>query len=256
MQSTEAQGARAKTSTSRTSSTRSKEDQPQHIAITIDGMDCDIIEATQPLTNASTQTWTSTPDTNQESPTASQTVGTKKRRYYAGQITDIRIKPTNPTLNNRKPNGTTCSEELGRQHGPHTNHTIPKDAQISTKIQMGWSLRHRQATPIVCIVSLLLTQDWPVPWGQNTWPRVSTGYIIQRKEQPDQIMKEGDATNFLMNPQSPTTTLPAHQKYGPRRSRILRWVHQNILNRQITPTNLSTTTTNPADQIIGQLADN
>ena len=33
-------------------------------------------------------------------------------------------------------------------------------------------------------------------------------------------------------------------------------VLQNILNRQKTPANLSTITTNPADQTTGQLADN
>ena len=95
MQSTEAQEARAKTSTSRTSSTRSNEDQPQHITITIDGMDCNIVEATQPMDSAPTQTWTSEPNTNQESPIASQTIGAKKRRYYAGHITEIRIFPVN-----------------------------------------------------------------------------------------------------------------------------------------------------------------
>ena len=93
MQSTEAQEARAKTSTSRTSSTRSNEDQPQHITITIDGMDCNITEATQPMVSASTQTWTSEPNTNQESPIVSQTIGAKKRRYYARHITEIRIFP-------------------------------------------------------------------------------------------------------------------------------------------------------------------
>ena len=56
------------------------------------------------------------------------------------------IKPNNPTLSIRKPKGTTCSEELGRQHGLHTSHMTIKDVQTSTKIQKGWSLRHRQAT--------------------------------------------------------------------------------------------------------------
>ena len=93
MQSTEAHGARAKTSTSRTSSTRSKEDRPQHITITIDGMDCNIVEATQPMDSAPTQTWTSEPTTNQEPPIESQTIGAMKRRYYAGHITEIRIFP-------------------------------------------------------------------------------------------------------------------------------------------------------------------
>ena len=93
MQSTETRGARAKTSTSRTSSTRSNEDQPQHITITIDGMDCNIVEATQPVDSAPTQTWTSESNTNQESPIASQTIGAKKRRYYAGHITEVRIFP-------------------------------------------------------------------------------------------------------------------------------------------------------------------
>ena len=157
MQSTEAQEARAKTSTSRTSSTRSKEDRPQHITITIDGMDCNIVEATQPMDSAPTQTWTSEPNTNQKSPIASQTIGAKKRRYYAGHITEIRIFPdhqacpSNPQQSESK--STTYLKRQKRHHGPHNNHMMAKAAQISTKIQKGWSSRHRQATPIARIAA-------------------------------------------------------------------------------------------------------
>ena len=47
------------------------------------------------MDSAPTQTWTSEPNTNQKSPIASQTIGAKKRRYYAGHITEIRIFPDN-----------------------------------------------------------------------------------------------------------------------------------------------------------------
>ena len=75
MQSTEAHGARAKTSTSRTSSTKSARGQIPHIAITISGMDCIFTEETQPLTNVTTQTWTLSPTTKRKKHDPEQPVG-------------------------------------------------------------------------------------------------------------------------------------------------------------------------------------
>ena len=95
MQSTHTQGARAKTSASRTSST-ANEDQPQHVTITIDDMDCNIVEATRQNDSAFTQTRTSNTNTDQGTPMAPQAIGTnphKKRRSYAGHITEVRIFP-------------------------------------------------------------------------------------------------------------------------------------------------------------------
>ena len=56
-------------------------------------MDCEIIEATQPFTNAATQTWTSSPNTHQVSSTASRAVGSKRRKHDPERITKIRIFP-------------------------------------------------------------------------------------------------------------------------------------------------------------------
>ena len=93
MQSTHIQGARAKTSTSRISST-ANEDQPQHVTITIDSTDCTIVRANRQNDSALTQTQTLKTNTNQGTPMASQAIGTnphKKRRSYAGNITEVRI---------------------------------------------------------------------------------------------------------------------------------------------------------------------
>jgi len=89
MQSTEAQGARAKTSTPRTSSTRSTRDQIPHIAITISGMDCTFAKETQPLTNVATQTWTLSPTTHQTSSATHQSAGTKRKRHDPEQPVEI-----------------------------------------------------------------------------------------------------------------------------------------------------------------------
>ena len=79
MQSTKPQGARAKTSTPRTSST-AKEDKPQHTTISIDGMECNSGKANQPQDGAHTQSRTSSPTTNQENPTAPQANGTNPQK--------------------------------------------------------------------------------------------------------------------------------------------------------------------------------
>ena len=95
MQSAHIHGARAKTSTSRISST-ANEDQPQHVTITIDSMDCDIVMANQQTDGALTQNQPSKRSTNQGTPVASQAIGSnqhRKKRSYAGNITEVRIFP-------------------------------------------------------------------------------------------------------------------------------------------------------------------
>ena len=54
-------------------------------------MDCEIIEATQTSTNASTQTWASSPNTHQVPLTAPPAVGAKRRKHDPERITEIRI---------------------------------------------------------------------------------------------------------------------------------------------------------------------
>ena len=220
MQSTEAQGARAKTSTSRMSSTRSTEDQPQHIAITIDGMDCKIIEATQPLTNASTQTWTSALNTHQESSTASQAVGVKRRRHDAGHITEIRIFPDHQ------------AKQSNPQHSEAQRHELLRGTRKATWTphqsydNKGCANFHENSEGVV------LTSPSGHPYcgycrttshPRSTCPMRSKHLAqgINRLHHPQKgIARSNNATNFLMNPQSPFTTLPAHLKYGPNRSTI------------------------------------
>ena len=98
MQSDKPQGARAKTSTPRTSST-TNEVIPQQTTILMDGMDCTTTEDNQPKDDASTQTWTAN-STPGPSPSAPQAIGNnnfKRKRSYAGHITNIRIFPDQQT---------------------------------------------------------------------------------------------------------------------------------------------------------------
>ena len=120
MQSDKPQGARAKTSTPRTSST-TNEVKPQQTTISIDGMDCNIIEANQPKDDASTQTWTSNSTPGLENPTALQATGNnthKRKRSYAGHITNIRIFPDQQT----------------HQHSPQHSEAQRHDLQDGTRM--------------------------------------------------------------------------------------------------------------------------
>ena len=93
MQSTHIHGARAKTSTTRTSST-ANEDQPQHVIITIDNTDCDIVMVNQKDCQTLTQNHPSKRSTDSGAPSASQATGSypqPKKRSYAGIITSVRI---------------------------------------------------------------------------------------------------------------------------------------------------------------------
>ena len=114
MQSTEAQGARAKTTTSRTSSTRSTRDQIPHVAITINGMDCTIIEETQPPTNVATQTWTSSPNTYQTSSATHQSAGAKRKRHDPEQSTEIRNFPDHQAEQSNPPHSEASRHDLQR----------------------------------------------------------------------------------------------------------------------------------------------
>ena len=114
MQSTEAQGARAKTSTSRTSSTRSTMDQTPHVAITIHGMDCTIIEETQPLTNVATQTGKSSPNTHHTSSATHQSARAKRKRHDPGQSTKIRSLPDHQAEQSNPPHSEASRHDLQR----------------------------------------------------------------------------------------------------------------------------------------------
>ena len=156
MQSDKPQGARAKTSTPRTSST-TNEVKPQQTTILMDEMDCNIREDNQPKDDASTQTWTVNSTPGPTSPSAPQAIGNnnfKRKRSYAGHITNIRIFPDQQTHQfspqHSEANGMTCKKRRERWHpGPHNRHTTVRDVQISTKIRKEWSSHHHQATPTV-----------------------------------------------------------------------------------------------------------
>ena len=95
MQSTHIHGARAKTSTTRTSST-ANEDQPQHVIITIDDTDCDIVMVNQQDYDTLSQNHPSKRSANSGAPSATQATSSnpqRKKRSYAGTITNVRISP-------------------------------------------------------------------------------------------------------------------------------------------------------------------
>ena len=130
--------ARLKTSTTRTSST-ANEDQPQHVIITIDSTECNIIMVNRHNDDTPIQIQPSTRRTNPAPPLASQAIGSNhqgKKRSYAGNITEIRIFPdhqfTTRPRNNRKPKGTTYQKGRRRHLGPHNKPMTLRAALIFT----------------------------------------------------------------------------------------------------------------------------
>ena len=126
MQSDKSHGARAKTSTPRTSST-TNEVKPQQIIISIDDMDCNIKEDDQPKDDASTQTWTVNSTPEPKSPSAPQAMGnnnnSKRKRSYAGHITNIRIFPDQQT----------------HQYSPQHSEAQRHDLQEETRRMAPWT---------------------------------------------------------------------------------------------------------------------
>ena len=127
MQSDKPQGARAKTSTPRTSST-TNEVKPQQTTILMDEMDCNIREDNQPKDDTSTQTWTSNSTPGPTSPSAPQAIGNnnfKRKRSYAGHITNIRIFPDQQTHQYSPPHSEAQRHDLQeetRKMAPWTPH--------------------------------------------------------------------------------------------------------------------------------------
>ena len=127
MQSDKPQGARAKTSTPRTSST-TNEVKPQQTTILMDEMDCNIREDNQPKDDTSTQTWTSNSTPGTTSPSAPQAIGnnnSKRKRSYAGHITNIRIFPDQQTHQYSPPHSEAQRHDLQeetRKMAPWTPH--------------------------------------------------------------------------------------------------------------------------------------
>ena len=124
MQSTDIHRARAKTSATRTSST-ANEDQPQHVIITIDSTECNIIMVNQHNDNTSTQTQPSTRRTNPAPPLASQAIGGNhqgKKRSYAGNITEARIFPDHQAHNSTPQQSEAQGHDLpeGKKETPWT----------------------------------------------------------------------------------------------------------------------------------------
>ena len=163
MQSTEAQGARVRTSTSRTSSTRSTRDQVPHIAITISGMDCTFAKETQPPTNVATQTWTLSPTTQQTRSATPQSAGTKRKRHDPEQPIKIENSRDHQAKQSSPPYPEISQHDSQRgtrgQHGLLTKPTTTKGVPTSMKIRRGQSLRHRRATPFVRTAAPRPTQD-------------------------------------------------------------------------------------------------
>ena len=137
MQSTETHGARAKTSTSRTSSTRSTRGQIPHIAITVSGMDCTFAEETQPLTYVTTQAWTLSPTTKRKKHDPKQPVGIGSPQNHQTRQPDPPY-PKAHTIRRRKPEG---------KHGPHGKPTTTGGAQTSMRTRREQYSRHHRATP-------------------------------------------------------------------------------------------------------------
>ena len=144
-------------------------------------MDCEIIEATQPLTNAATQTWTSSPNTHQESSAASQAVGAKRKKHDPEHITEIRIFPDHQ------------AEQSNPQHSEAPRHDLRRGTRKAT-----WT-PHQSYDNKGCAnfhensdgVALTSPSGHPYcaycrttshPRSTCPWPRGSTDCIIRKKE--------------------------------------------------------------------------
>ena len=95
MYSTHTQGARAKTSIPKISST-ANEDQPRHVVVTIDDSECNIVTVNQEDYATITKNHTPRRTTTSEISAATQAPNSNPRRQkrsYAGIITDVRIFP-------------------------------------------------------------------------------------------------------------------------------------------------------------------